>query len=118
MTLLVPQRTAGGPVEPSAGRLIPLGPAQARIVGGFWAGQQQVNADVTLAHCRAWMERIGWIPNFDRAADGTVATTRSGVEFVDSEVYKLLEAMAWELARRPDGALESEYGAQIGRAHV
>ena len=26
MTLLVPQRTAGGPVEPSAGRLIPLSP--------------------------------------------------------------------------------------------
>ena len=47
------------------------------------------------------MERIGWTGNFDRAAAGTIgrAGTDSGIEFVDSEIYKLLEAMAWELGR-------------------
>jgi len=45
------------------------------------------------------MERVGWIGNFDRAAAGTIDSSHAGIEFVDSEVYKLLEAMAWELGR-------------------
>ena len=48
------------------------------------------------------MERVGWIGNFDRAAAGTIAGGHAGIEFVDSEVYKLLEAMAWELGREPN----------------
>lgn len=115
MTVLVPQRLTGGPVQPSHGLLTPLDAGEIRLTGGFWARKQQLNADVILDHCRRWMERIGWTANFDRAVAGTVATTRAGVEFVDSEVYKLLEAMAWELARHPSDALDAEYGALVRR---
>jgi DUF1680 family protein len=55
------------------------------------------------------MERVGWAGNFDRAAAGAIAGDHSGIEFVDSEIYKLLEAMAWELGRGRNGDLEARY---------
>ena len=106
---------AGGPVVPSRSLLRPLGPGELRISGGFWAEWQELNASVILAHCEEWMERIGWIGNFDRAADGTVAEHHDGIEFVDSEVYKLLEAMAWELGRRTEAGLEGRFEALVSR---
>jgi DUF1680 family protein len=41
--------------------------------------------------------------------------THAGIEFVDSEVYKLLEAMAWELAREPNPLLDRDYQALAQR---
>jgi uncharacterized protein len=105
----------GGPVAPSTGALRPLGPDEISIVDGFWCEKQQLNAEVILAHCEEWMERIGWIGNFDRAADGTVASAHAGIEFVDSEIYKLLEAMAWELGRAPHAELERRYRGLVHR---
>lgn len=105
----------GGPVTPSTGVLQPLGPDEIRFTGGFWAEKQELNATVILNHCQAWMERIGWIRNFDLSASGDVSGKHSGIEFVDSEIYKLLEAMAWELGRQPDPALEARYGALVAR---
>ncbi|NYJ32007.1 hypothetical protein HNR17_002780 [Galbitalea soli] len=105
----------GGPVLPSRSVLRPLGTAEIAITGGFWAEKQELNARVILAHCEKWMERVGWTANFDRAADGTVAESHAGIEFVDSEVYKLLEGMAWELGRMPDPALERRYHALVAR---
>ena len=61
------------------------------------------------------MERIGWIGNFDRAAAGTIGGGHSGIEFVDSEIYKLLEAMAWELGREHSDDLERRYQALVAR---
>lgn len=105
----------GGPVRPSRSVLRPLGPDELRITGGFWAEKQELNASVILQHCETWMERIGWTTNFDRVVAGTIGDHHDGIEFVDSEIYKLLEAMAWELARRPDGALEARYRALVAR---
>jgi DUF1680 family protein len=61
------------------------------------------------------MERIGWTGNFDRAAAGTIGGAHDGIEFVDSEIYKLLEAMAWELGRDYAAALENRYLALVSR---
>ncbi|WP_338054616.1 glycoside hydrolase family 127 protein [Subtercola vilae] len=107
--------TRGGPVAPSHSRLRPLGPDEIAIDGGFWGERQSLNADVILAHCETWMERIGWISNFDKVADGIIGGNHAGIEFVDSEIYKLLEAMAWELARRADASLEARYRALVAR---
>ena len=106
---------SGGPVVPSRSLLRPLGHGELRISGGFWAQWQELNASAILGHCEEWMERIGWIGNFDRAADGTVAERHDGIEFVESEVYKLLEAMAWELGRRHDPGLERRFEALVSR---
>lgn len=105
----------GGPVRPVSSRLTPLAQDEIRITGGFWGEKQSLNADTIIEHCRTWMERIGWIANFDRVADGTIESSHTGIEFVDSEVYKLLEAMAWELARKPSPELQSRFEGIVRR---
>jgi uncharacterized protein len=100
----------GGPVQPSTSTWRPLGADEIRITGGTWGRKQRLNADTILGHCESWMERVGWTGNFDRAAAGTISGRHAGLfEFVDSEVYKLLEAMAWELGREHSDALARRY---------
>ncbi len=99
--------TPAAPVAPSSGALRPLGLREVRLTGGFWGGWQEVNATGIIPHADAWEERIGWVDNFRRALDGTLAGHRTGREFSDSDVYKLLEAMAWEHGRTGDEALDA-----------
>ena len=87
------------PVVPSRGRLRPLRLDEVEITGGDWAQRQAVNSSATLAHCQSWMERLEWVANFTRAADGTIVGNHQGMMFADSDVYKLMEAMAWEVGR-------------------
>jgi DUF1680 family protein len=115
MTDTLARAGTGGPVSPTRSRLRPLAQHEIQLTGGFWGAKQDLNADAIIDHCLTWMERMGWIGNFDRAADGTVAEHREGIEFVDSEVYKLLEAMAWELGRKPTPALEERYSELVAR---
>nr|WP_199520842.1 beta-L-arabinofuranosidase domain-containing protein [Jiangella anatolica] len=98
----MPDDLTGRPVVPSAGRLRPLGLREVRITGGFWGDRQSVNASATLEHNLSWERRVGWIDNFAAVVDGRVGRDRRGREFSDSDVYKLIEAMAWEVARTGD----------------
>jgi DUF1680 family protein len=103
------------PVVPSRGRLRPLAIGDVTITGGFWGRRQRVNATATLAHIEQWLEREGWIANFDLAAAGALPEGRRGREFSDSEVYKYLEAMAWEIGRTGDPALEDRFRKVVAR---
>jgi uncharacterized protein len=105
----------GGPVQPSASVWRPLGADEIKVTGGIWGQMQRLNADTILGHCESWMERIGWTGNFDRAAAGVIGGSHAGIEFVDSEIYKLLEAMAWELGREHSAGLERRYHALVAR---
>ena len=105
--------STGGPVVPTRSVLRPLGPDEVTITGGLWADYQALNATAIIDHCFTWMERTGWIGNFDAIAAG--GSDHSGIEFTDSEIYKLLEGMAWELARQPDAALASRFEALVAR---
>jgi hypothetical protein len=91
------------PVVPSSGRLRPLSLDEVRITGGFWAQRQRINGTASLQHVLSWAERVGWVDNLRAAADGRLPGARRGREFSDSDVYKLLEAMAWESARGEHG---------------
>jgi hypothetical protein len=102
-------------VRPSTSILQPLDAGEIHLTKGYWRDWQRLNADVVLAHCEHWMERIGWIGNFDRAASHEEGWEHAGIEFVDSEVYKLLEGMAWELGREPHGDLQDRYDALVSR---
>jgi uncharacterized protein len=109
----------------SAARARPVdAPAPRRGVGvgeftlsqGFWAQRQQVNAAASIEHCHAWMERLGWLANFDAVAHGTTSDrTPRGWQFADSEVYKLLEAIAWQLGHAPTPELEERYDDLVAR---
>lgn len=100
------------PVAPTRGRLRPLGLDEVRITGGFWARRRHTNATATLGHCLDRMERVGWTGNFRAVAEGRIHRDRRGREFADSEIYKLLEAMAWQAASGGAGSsLDTETAA-------
>jgi DUF1680 family protein len=94
------------PVHPARGTLRPLGLDEVELTDGFWAERQRRNAEVSIPHCDRWETRVGWIDNFRHALDGAVER-RTGREFADSDVYKLLEAMAWEVGRSGDARLDA-----------
>jgi DUF1680 family protein len=114
MNMIHTVRESSAPVAPSTG-LRPLGLDEVTITGGFWGERQRVNAEATLGHIRHWLEKEGWLGNFDLAASGTLPEGRRGREFSDSEVYKYLEAVAWELGRSDDAALRADFDAVVAR---
>ncbi|WP_022872985.1 glycoside hydrolase family 127 protein [Nesterenkonia alba] len=103
------------PVQPRAGRFRPLGIEEVTLEGGFWGQRQELTHSAVIPHVEHWIEKTGWAANFDRAAAGTLPAGRSGREFSDSEVYKLLEGMAWEIGRTGDQHLEARFQALSAR---
>ncbi len=99
------------PVAPNNGPLRPLAIDDIRLTRGFWAERQELNHQTFLPHCGTWIDRMGWIGNFAIAATGRAATERQGKNFTDSDVYKYLEAMAWDLAGHGDAEGETRFGA-------
>jgi DUF1680 family protein len=92
-----------------------IGVGELRLDGGFWGALQETNASATLRHCLDWMEQLGWLGNFDRVAEGTTGGDRPGWQFSDSEVYKLLEALAWEHGRTGDPVVEALLNKVVDR---
>ncbi|MEE6286893.1 beta-L-arabinofuranosidase domain-containing protein [Georgenia sp. MJ173] len=90
------------PVVPARGHRRGVGIREVTLDGGFWGTRQRTNAAATLRHCLDWMDRLGWLANFDAVAEGRTGGERPGWQFSDSEVYKLMEALAWEHGRAGD----------------
>jgi DUF1680 family protein len=98
-----------GPIQSGAGLHRPLGLDSVTITGGSWAPYLERNARITIPHAQSWMEKLGWVGNFSAVVDGTIADVRQGREFSDSDVYKLMEAMAWEIGRTGDPDMERRF---------
>jgi hypothetical protein len=77
-----------------------LGTEHVQIEAGYWADRQRINREETLLAGHRQLERTGTLDNL-RIAAGRLAGTFRGLVFVDSDVYKWLEAVSWELARGP-----------------
>jgi uncharacterized protein len=92
-------------------RLRPIGLLRSRLGSGLWADRCRTNHEVTLPHGAAQLEAVGNLSNLRVAARGSgrycAADDDSGTmaPFMDSDIYKWLEAAGWELAQRPDRAL-------------
>jgi DUF1680 family protein len=74
------------------------------VTGGLWAARREVNGDVAVPLGRERLESAGNLDNL-RLAAGTLSGEPRGPVFMDSDVYKWLEAAAWEYARRPSEEL-------------
>ena len=101
-------QAALGPVDNSTSRLSALKtvPYRAvRINHGFWARRQAINRQVSLKHGYEMLEKAGNFHNL-RMAAGWETGNYSGMNFYDEDVYKWVEALAWELGNRPDDDLQ------------
>jgi DUF1680 family protein len=63
---------------------------------GFCGAWQELNRSATLQHCIDNLESTGTLDNMRRLAGLSSAQYR-GMVFQDSDIYKTLEAAAWEL---------------------
>ena len=95
-----------GPGAAAAQRPLPADAVVLRP--GFWRHRLELNAEVTLAAGRRQLGTAGNLDNF-RLAAGTITGEYHGrLPFLDTDVYKWLEAASWQLQRRPDAELAGQ----------
>ncbi|HZA40258.1 MAG TPA: beta-L-arabinofuranosidase domain-containing protein [Actinomycetota bacterium] len=105
---------SSGPVAASeAGRerltLRPLPMESITFIDGLWWHRQQVNGSTTIPHGAEMLERAGNLDNMRLAAGlPTSADHFRGPVFMDSDIYKWLEAVGWEFGRSHDKRLLEE----------
>lgn len=89
-----------GPVLPRKVRPGSLGPVRGQVVlgPGVLGGRQQVNALRGLEHGWTMLQAAGTAGNFVLAAHGG-GTAYNGDSYLDSDVYKWLEAVSWQQQR-------------------
>lgn len=95
------------PVLPTASglaRLTPIGLSGVRLEGGLWGERRSVNREITIPHGASQLEAAGNLDNFRLAARlaggqyvGQADDSGSPFPFLDSDVYKWLEAVGWEM---------------------
>ena len=102
-------KAMAGPVETaqSSGAVLKTLDIRAvRFDGGLWARRQEVNREAALPHGLRMLETAGNLDNL-RIAAGRKTGRFRGRPFMDSDVYKWLEAAAFEIARAPSDQLRA-----------
>ncbi|GAB3422178.1 glycoside hydrolase family 127 protein [Flindersiella endophytica] len=102
-----PTEQTRGPAVPTAGSKAvqrPLGLDDVRITGGPLGRWQRVNRESSIPLGLEQMEKAGSLPNL-RMAAGEADGEFQGYRFQDSDLYKQLEAVAWEQGREPSDEL-------------
>lgn len=100
MTVLEVRSASATPALPVADVAAhrPLDLRAVRLTTGTLADWQALNAAATIPHCIDQLEVSGVIDNFRRVVGESGAEYR-GFYFADSDLYKVIEAVAWEIAR-------------------
>ncbi|MEV6304267.1 beta-L-arabinofuranosidase domain-containing protein [Actinoplanes sp. NPDC051861] len=107
------------PSRTASTRLRPFDARQVSLAGGFWAERARINEERTIPHGLRQLRDSGTLDNLR-----PTGTYNSELPFLDSDVYKWLEAVGWSTsalgassaddvirlvaeAQRPDGYLNS-----------
>ncbi|MFE9450884.1 glycoside hydrolase family 127 protein [Streptomyces sp. NPDC006739] len=93
-----------GPVRLGPDSRTALRPAAVAVDAGFWHDRRETNARVSLPQGPGLLESAGNLHNLRLAAGTAEGEFRGAYPFVDTDVYKWLEAAAWQLAQ--DGSEE------------
>jgi DUF1680 family protein len=94
---------------PVAQRLLKLQPitdGTVEIDGGFWSDRRARNRNVTIPYGMHMLEESGTLENF-RIAAGDSSADYALPLFRDTDLYKVLEAIAWERAHGPEPEQEA-----------
>jgi len=100
----------GGGNEPAAIREYPIRPVPltaVEVTDGFWAARMETNRTVTIPHVMRENEETGRVANFEKAV-GLKEGPYEGRRFNDTDLYKIIEAASYSLARHPDPALDRQ----------
>lgn len=89
--------TRPGVVRTSAGAVDPLTTDAVRLTGGLLSDWQRRNRLATIPHALAELRKAGNLDNFRRLLDPTAGPYRGRYPFLDTDVYKTLEGLAYEL---------------------
>jgi uncharacterized protein len=101
----------GGPIRLTVRSATALRPATAgEITGGLWADRRRVNRAVSIPGSWSRLHQAGNFHNLELAAGRSSGGYVNDLPFLDSDVYKWLEAVAWALA---DPALDSALADQL-----
>jgi DUF1680 family protein len=112
------------PTEGAAVRVRPLDGRGVRLGSGFWGDRLRLNSEQTIPHGLAQLRAVGNLENLRLAADASAAGRREAYRalgmmfdgpfpFLDSDVYKWLEAVGWVLSIEDDPALARAAGEVI-----
>lgn len=93
-------------------RAVPF--TQVSIEDDFWQPRQETNRRVSIPQSLDMLEQAGNLHNFELAAQGA-REGYSGPVFMDSDLYKVLEAVACSLATHPDPELDRRADAVIAQ---
>ncbi|MFE2076147.1 glycoside hydrolase family 127 protein [Streptomyces misionensis] len=97
-------RSPAGPVRLGPGARAALVPAAVEVGAGFWGTRREVNARTSIPLGPGLLESAGNLNNLRLAAGTAEGEFQGAYPFVDSDVYKWLEAAAWQLAHEsPEG---------------
>jgi len=88
-------------------RIRPVSLAQVDITDEFWAKRQQTLRTATLPHLFSELERAGNIPNLRLAAEGK-REGYQGPVYMDSDLYKALEAATYVLHKHPEDPIRAK----------
>ncbi len=91
-------RRRAGPIRLTDHSVVALHPAtEAAITDGFWARRRQVNRDVCVPQGWDRLHEAGDFHNLGLAAGRGEGAYVNDLPFLDSDLYKWLEAVAWTL---------------------
>lgn len=97
-----------GAVRTNAGAVAPLTTDAVRLTGGLLAGWQRRNRLSTIPHALAELRKAGNLDNLRRLLDPSAGPYRGRYPFLDTDIFKTLEGLAYELGGpdEPIGARE------------
>ncbi|MGI8457088.1 MAG: glycoside hydrolase family 127 protein [Propionibacteriaceae bacterium] len=88
-----------GPVHLTDTSRVAYRPAtRGAITGGLWAERRQVNRDVSVPQAWDRLHAAGNFANLELAAGIATGDYTNDLPFLDSDLYKWLEAIGWTLA--------------------
>jgi len=89
---------AVGPVRPAAGHTALRPAIAAQITGGLWEERRRINREISIPGGWDRLQEAGNFHNLELAAGRATGEYVNDLPFLDSDVYKWLEAVGWVFA--------------------